>query len=1403
MQQQNYSYVLKGKKIADDLRLQYNNESIFYFNSKLLTNQNIDIQNIAQNKKYFINFVANVHDLLNTGIKTDISVLDAPNNQNIQIVMNTTLLNLFSDRIKNEITTELSQCRQKYLAIYQNCVTLDDFGKANDTFMYMGDEPLYDKDPEKSKKILESEIIVRKEQLAKCTERTYDPTYKKINDLNPTTGNVNTYCNDVIWGTEMLGDECGSTKTDDQVREIVAGIILANYHRTSHIDAKILANSAQDLYFTIRGKYFSPDELYVQTFDPAHKQMVFGYSRHIAKYKNCPKYFICGTMKRPLLGTKSCAEYVDWSRKLNTMYTSCALFNDNNFIRFVMPPDRFLPQKRYDQKEEVTDFQIFNKLPVAVMITKFVDERDKLHPTQMFIHYLFYDTETDITYKTTYEMGSIPTPTRIKIYDFYKKEIVLGQIWHYTLVTYNELNILLKYNVGVIKEIFRSKKYPHILFLSKNSILESNYNKMDLEKIDFKHVTIIINGRRFECWQLDHVPSHDIDTIYADALKNKKIYAYKKLNSDEYIIIDVPITNNNVATKLNVEYSKGSPNRIIYHEKPSGSRLSFSNLQSQKGGALILKNKSESKTPGFFDLELINYDLFKKFSKLNISSQNLKPDEKEYYNISRYYDPHILVDAVNLSSRRTKTSIIHTADREYRSVENTIDSLLNLKLKYKFLTLYRPFTDKFFNRYEIYSNFDMIKNNTNVIIFGHSSLSDVEAIEYYKLANDINNIKIKVIVHPDVYLLDYKTIKQKIKHLQGYFDFEYVEDAKLFDIQTYPKVDLFVDDYVIRPLKNQAYDEYFNLKLKFAAVLTALKNLQTGGSFVFFVMNILLKTHADLIIIAREFFETYHLYNYEIQAKYKLIYCVVVFTGFKGISAAKYDELHNMYSQIGSSGPDIMNTKEDIVPLDTFIYSYVDVDINNKLYNEFRDFNDNVFRDKINFLQQCKNAVENPKLLTNIVKDAIFTSFTYAKKYNFDILDIIHIDPNDNFIINIFYDMFFETRSTKYMFINNEEFNDARIPDFEVNQITLYPHQVLLDNLMARDHSHIKLLERAIDTRNIIEWDKHKEAVRYYRPHVKFNKDLRKLVMHQYNTGPNSQAWLKMYEILAAIPLINKNSTTLRTFHICEAPGSFISAINHFIKTRTKIKNFEWIANSLNPKKSTSKNTAFGDDYGYMKKYPNNWDFGADNTGDITHQVNMDHYKNKIKNVNLITSDCGIPWEKESAKVHELLKIHLAEMILIMYVLPIDADFVAKMIFPLYRPIEIDLMYTLYNSFTELIFYKPKINIFSKEFYVIGRGYKGVDPKIMTKMRSLLTKFDHNARLHSQIPQSFIYQLATVNHKMCTDYIFNFKKQVYYVENNKELGEDFITYMKIILKEKNDEWCKDTKIKKINSADRL
>lgn len=64
-----------------------------------------------------------------------------------------------------------------------------------------------------------------------------------------------------------------------------------------------------------------------------------------------------------------------------------------------------------------------------------------------------------------------------------------------------------------------------------------------------------------------------------------------------------------------------------------------------------------------------------------------------------------------------------------------------------------------------------------------------------------------------------------------------------------------------------------------------------------------------------------------------------------------------------------------------------------------------------------------------------------------------------------------------------------------------------------------------------------------------------------------SIAWLKMYEMLSFIQ--DKGflpaGGALRSAHVCEAPGGFVCATNHFLLTKLKDVLWEWTALSLNP----------------------------------------------------------------------------------------------------------------------------------------------------------------------------------------------------------------------------------------------
>ena len=73
---------------------------------------------------------------------------------------------------------------------------------------------------------------------------------------------------------------------------------------------------------------------------------------------------------------------------------------------------------------------------------------------------------------------------------------------------------------------------------------------------------------------------------------------------------------------------------------------------------------------------------------------------------------------------------------------------------------------------------------------------------------------------------------------------------------------------------------------------------------------------------------------------------------------------------------------------------------------------------------------------------------------------------------------------------------------------------------------------------------------------------------------PITNAWLKIYEILNI--LNNRCNEKIKVFHICEAPGAFISACDYFFKCK-KIK-YDWYAQSLVP----NNNDALDDHYGLI-----------------------------------------------------------------------------------------------------------------------------------------------------------------------------------------------------------------------------
>ena len=264
-----------------------------------------------------------------------------------------------------------------------------------------------------------------------------------------------------------------------------------------------------------------------------------------------------------------------------------------------------------------------------------------------------------------------------------------------------------------------------------------------------------------------------------------------------------------------------------------------------------------------------------------------------------------------------------------------------------------------------------------------------------------------------------------------------------------------------------------------------------------------------------------------------------------------------------------------------------------------------------------------------------------------------------------------------------------------------------------------------------------------------------------------SNAYTKIWEILSTFNLISQSSdkTSLKIFHICEAPGQMVLATQHYVKTRCKNINsrkYDWRANSLNPNNQDIQDSfgdVFGDKYDVIKNNPKKWIWGADNTGDITNVENIKWYRNYIREnwltdveekLDLITADGGIDTENDLLL---LQKLDLSQAIMVLSCSNYGGSCIVKHFLPyMYSNLDsiygegffIGYLYLYYLAFEEVILYKPYTsNYGSGEFYVIGKGFKGIDEKDLERLYEILTNFKTNSAIISRenIPESFIYQV--------------------------------------------------------------
>lgn len=440
------------------------------------------------------------------------------------------------------------------------------------------------------------------------------------------------------------------------------------------------------------------------------------------------------------------------------------------------------------------------------------------------------------------------------------------------------------------------------------------------------------------------------------------------------------------------------------------------------------------------------------------------------------------------------------------------------------------------------------------------------------------------------------------------------------------------------------------------------------------------------------------------------------------------------------------------------------------------------------------------KIKAKQIHDAIQWCFKYQVKMKAHVLE--NIKEYDRYIINQLY-------VPEEMLVFTFDYDGERFPQL------LSEYETFEIPSLKRLEKKFHLFRRYLDTRDL-------KAYWKWNAKMKLFESLKHQVKRNTNAKPVTRAWLKLYEILHRFKLIprDREIDKFRTFDICAAPGSFVYCINHFIHTKTKIKEYDWYATSLNPRQQQEKYVDIGDEFRLMVKYPKRWLFGKDNTGNIMSRENIIDHKKKLVEVDLIVSDCGIPLSEtkpmkgtrksfQKIKHHtEINTLNLYTMIATWLLLPLGKHFVFKTFLPLGNIGTMSWIYLVYLSFKKLYVCKPltsKPN--SAEVYIVGMGFKGLPDRYVDQLFKIIKDFrvDRAFIRQKDFSDAFLNQIEACERMFVGKNIKSISRSIYHhdIAEAEKMDEEYIKMVEKAKIRKNRHWLEENRIKNISEGKKM
>jgi len=767
------------------------------------------------------------------------------------------------------------------------------------------------------------------------------------------------------------------------------------------------------------------------------------------------------------------------------------------------------------------------------------------------------------------------------------------------------------------------------------------------------------------------------------------------------------------------------------------------------------------------------------------------------HNFDQGFPIHELLDMIELNKRITKMIIDNIkiyidvcgleSDKSNISNNAKIRQILN-DLNYGAFSRYITYT---FPQYVSYLFVDSIyksqilHEDDKVLIITRNRPS-VDAIIYY--AKYINYNYKKDMIDIFLYRYDRSIDKSELANMITYNKFklyEYSEPltnpniknivAKIANSYNMITIDLnIVIEQIHHLTGNYAFQTILSL------IIISLHKLKQYGNLMLYVPIVRTQAIMDFYSLLSSMFGKCYFYMSD-TLHIGVYYTVLVCKKFKGASDldAMY-KLNNAYYECDPSGGlnyQIANDTETLIlknnykspnPPKCYVTQIVKHHETTKVFDSYCEIAKGRIIARVRMLNEIVAANNDNIKLTKLLSENLMYTLSYLKNIGMSFVEWIPTKSFDNF--------FFETM------VQHIKFN-----------IRAYKHKFkyMPSNIIIQNHDTIKgppskEYEYSIwkMSESVYEYIDTTEKRQYESVNLFFNnkqKNVQKFLFAKFKININNQyvsrAWCKMIELVDATKYYdNIESDSINVFHICEAPGNFIKAMEYYTQTYTKIKNYKYVAQSL-------VNSDINDEYGFMKSNPDKWDFGTDKTGDIMAYDNLVYYYDRYKGVDSLVGDCGMPWTPESKSKRSISTYQLIYALLFPKT---GGNFIIKSYSPNFNVHFLSLLSVIASKYTKLYIIRSSINFWSPEIYIVGIGKKELIPSEITNIFNIAKGLEND---------KLIYPVDILN----TDFIKEYEYNIYNLVNLFMSTKKFFVYLarnpKVF---NNNKYILETNIDQIN-----